>query len=43
MEGNKSMMAIDRKPLKQKGDLAFDFHWADNIQSVGDIKEFFIH
>ncbi len=41
--GNQLMIAVKRSNLKQKNDLAFDFHWADHIQKLGDINEFFIY
>lgn len=43
-EGNKLMIAVPRSVLGQaKGRVAIDFHWADNIQKLGDINEFFLH
>jgi hypothetical protein len=40
--GNELMIAIPRKHLK--GDsVAIDFHWADNIQKMNDITEFFLN
>jgi hypothetical protein len=38
---NKLMLKLDRKDLNWNEKLAFDFHWADNIEKIGDIKEFF--
>lgn len=40
--GNKMEIAIPRSVLglPAKGDFAFDFHWADNIQKTDDIIEF---
>jgi hypothetical protein len=43
IEGNKLMLAIPKDILGIKGKAAFDFHWADNIQKLGDINEFFLH
>ncbi len=40
--GEELMLAVDRS-LLGTGPLAFDFHWSDNIQQLGDITEFFIH
>lgn len=42
-EGNKLMIAVPRSELQEKGKLAFDFHWADHIQKLGDISEFFLN
>jgi len=40
--GNKMEISIPRSVLglPAKGDFAFDFHWADNIQKTDDIIEF---
>lgn len=40
--GNKMEIAIPRSAigLSAKGNITFDFHWADNIQKKGDIIEF---
>ena len=42
--GNKMEIAIPRSAigLSAKGNITFDFHWADNIQKKGDIIEFSI-
>jgi hypothetical protein len=40
---NKLMVRIPRSEISQKGKIAFDFHWADNIQKLGDITEFFLN
>lgn len=40
-EDNKLMLAVPRALLAKNGKLAFDFHWADNLQKLGDINEFF--
>lgn len=41
-EGNELMVRVPRTYFK--GDkLAFDFHWADNIQALGDINEFLLN
>lgn len=41
-EGNKLMIGIPRAAMGQTGArVAFDFHWSDNIQKLGDITEFF--
>jgi hypothetical protein len=41
-EGNELMIAIPREELHE-GPVAMDFHWADNIQKVNDITEFFLN
>jgi hypothetical protein len=39
--GNQLEIAIPRKLLNLQADpVAFDFHWADNLQTTGDILEF---
>ncbi len=44
VEGRELMIAIPRAVLGQKPDgVALDFHWADNIQRLGDSKEFLLH
>jgi hypothetical protein len=44
VEGNELMIAIPRSIIGQpKGGVSFDFHWADNIQKLGDIEEFSLH
>jgi len=40
---NKLMVKVKRSDLSKNGKLAFDFHWADNIQKLGDITEFFLN
>jgi len=40
---NKLMIKVNRADLNLKGNLAVDFHWADNIEKIGDITEFFIN
>jgi hypothetical protein len=40
---NRLMLAIPRSAIGETADLAFDFHWADNIQKIGDITEFFLN
>lgn len=40
--GNELMIAVNRKWLDEQR-LSFDFHWADNIQKIGDITSFFLH
>jgi len=42
MSGNKLMIEIPRKFIARSGKATFDFHWADNIKKIGDIKEFFL-
>jgi hypothetical protein len=37
------MIVIPKDILGIKGKAAFDFHWADNIQKLGDISEFSLH
>jgi len=40
VNGNKMELAIPRALVGQtKAAPAFDFHWADNIQSFGDVSE----
>lgn len=39
-EGNEMMISIPRASMGS-GELKFDFHWADNIQKLSDITEFF--
>ena len=41
-EGNEMMMRVPRSYFGS-GKLAFDFHWADGIQKLGDIEEFFLN
>ncbi|MDR0699306.1 MAG: hypothetical protein LBG28_08855 [Tannerella sp.] len=41
-EKNELMINIPRSLFKSKT-LAFDFHWSDNIQQLGDIREFFLN
>ncbi len=40
---NKLMIKVKRKDLIVSEKLAFDFHWADNIAKIGDIREFFLN
>jgi hypothetical protein len=42
VSGNKLMIKVPRSllGLARKHDFTFDFHWADNIQKLGDITEF---
>ena len=40
-KGNKLMLAIPRTIFGESAKVAFDFHWADNIQKLGSIDEFF--
>ena len=40
--GKEMMIEIPRELLGQ-GPLAIDFHWADNIQELADITEFFLN
>jgi len=42
-KGNKLMLAIPRTIFGESAKVAFDFHWADNIQKLGSIDEFFIN
>lgn len=43
VSGNKMEIAVPRSQLGQGGsNVAFDFHWADNIQVTDDITEFFV-
>lgn len=41
-EGNELMVRVPRSYFGD-GPLAFDFHWADNIQKLYDIDEFLLH
>jgi hypothetical protein len=43
VNGNKLMVSVNRLDVGLAGKLAFDYHWADNIQKIGDITEFFIN
>nr|MBA4167551.1 hypothetical protein [Chitinophagaceae bacterium] len=43
LTGNELMIAVPRASLKGIANNQFEFHWADNIQKTGDIKEFFIN
>ncbi|MHB8338786.1 MAG: T9SS type A sorting domain-containing protein [Ignavibacteriaceae bacterium] len=41
--GNQMQIAVPRNLINQTGnDISFYFHWADNIQKLNDITEFFI-
>lgn len=40
--GKELMIAVPRKHLKEEH-IAIDFHWADNIQKMNDINEFFLN
>jgi hypothetical protein len=37
------MIAVSRSAIQETGTVALEFHWADNIQKIGDITEFFIN
>ena len=41
-EGNEMMVRVPRSYFGS-GKLVFDFHWADGIQKLGDIEEFFLN
>lgn len=41
-EDNEMMVRVPRSYFGS-GKLAFDFHWADGIQKLGDIEEFFLN
>lgn len=43
VEGNQLMIAVKQSALKLNKSLAFDFHWADHIQKLGDVNEFFVN
>jgi hypothetical protein len=44
IDGNELMIAIPRSAIGQATSrIGFDFHWADNIQKLGDIREFSLH
>ncbi len=41
---NQMEIMVPRNLINQTGkDISFDFHWADNIQKLNDINEFFIN
>lgn len=40
---NKLMIKVNRSDLGENKKLAFDFHWADHINGIGDITEFFLN
>ncbi len=40
---NKLMIKVKREDLSRSEKLAFNFHWADNIAKIGDIREFFLN
>jgi hypothetical protein len=40
---NKLMIKVPRPMISKNNKLTFDFHWADNIKSIGDITEFFMN
>lgn len=43
VEGNQLMLAVPRALLGMAGRaVAFDFHWADNIQRPGDVADFLV-
>ena len=44
VEGNQMMLAVPRVKLglTDPGHVLLDFHWADNVQIGGDIKEFWV-
>jgi len=43
VNGNKLMISVPRNVFGKTDKLAFYFHWADNIQKIGDINEFFLN
>jgi hypothetical protein len=43
VSGNNLMVRVKRLDVDPAGKLAFDYHWADNIQKIGDITEFFLN
>jgi hypothetical protein len=43
VNGNGLELAIPRDVIQAMDDIAFDFHWADHIQSFGDISELGLH
>lgn len=43
VSGNKLMIKVNRSDISTGTNLAFDFHWADNIVKTDDITEFFMN
>ncbi len=40
---NKLMVSVPRSAIMETTTVALEFHWADNIQKIGDISEFFLN
>jgi hypothetical protein len=40
---NKLMISVPRSAIQETMTVALEFHWADNIQKIGDISEFFLN
>jgi hypothetical protein len=43
VKDNKLMISVPRSAIQETGTVALEFHWADNIQKIGDISEFFLN
>jgi hypothetical protein len=43
VKDNKLMVAIPRAAIQETSAVSLEFHWADNIQKMGDITEFFLN
>ncbi|MGD8777361.1 MAG: DUF5722 domain-containing protein [Ignavibacteria bacterium] len=43
VSGNKVMLSVPKEVIGITGKTSFEFHWADNIQKMGDITEFFMN
>jgi hypothetical protein len=41
VKGNEMEIRIPLASIKQSGKISYNFHWADNIQKLNDINEFF--
>ena len=37
------MISVPRSAIQETNTVALEFHWADNIQKIGDISEFFLN
>ncbi len=43
VKDNKLMISVPRSAVRATESVALEFHWADNIQKIGDISEFFMN
>lgn len=43
VKDNQMEIKVPLSALKQKKQVSFNFHWADNIQKLNDINEFFVN